>query len=279
MKVLNSFFVLSNGVKIPKLGFGTWQIKPGEDTYNAVTDALYNGYRHIDTAEGYRNEAAVGRAIKDSGLRREEVFITSKLESHIKTYDEAQAAFYKTLKALGTDYLDLFIIHAPWPWDEIGKNCNKGNVEAYKAMEELYMLGKIRAIGVSNFEIEHLENIIKNCDIVPHVNQIGHFIGLNERHKDLIEYCEEREIFIIAYSPLGIGYLLQNETVNEVALRYEVSPAQICIRYLIQKGIATIPKSVHEERMIQNTEVDFVIDEEDMLILDNVKGDPRKWEG
>ncbi|MDD3712189.1 MAG: aldo/keto reductase [Candidatus Izemoplasmatales bacterium] len=276
MKVLNSYYVLSNGVKIPKIGFGTWQIKPGMDTYNAVSLALANGYRHIDTAEGYKNEASVGKAIKDSGLRREEVFITSKLESHIKTYEGAQAAFKKTLKALGTDYLDLFIIHAPWPWSEMGKNCNKGNVEAYKAMEEQYMLGKIRAIGVSNFEIEHLENIISNCDIVPHVNQIGHFIGLD--HKNLIEYCEEREIFIVAYSPLGIGYLLNNPTVKEIAEKYEVAPAQICIRYLLQKGMAPIPKSVHEDRIIQNTEVDFVIKEEDMEILDNVKGDPRRWE-
>jgi diketogulonate reductase-like aldo/keto reductase len=275
MKVLNSFYVLSNGVKLPKLGFGTWQIKPGEDTYNAVTLALENGYRHIDTAEGYQNESSVGKAIRDSGLRREEVFITSKLESHIKTYEGAKKAFNKTLKSLGTDYLDLFIIHAPWPWSEMGKNCDAGNVEAYKAMEELYMLGKIRAIGVSNFEIEHLENIIKNCDIVPHVNQIGHFIGLD--HRDLIEYCEDREIFLIAYSPLGIGYLLSNETIKDVAKKYEATPAQICIRYLLQKGMAPIPKSVHEERIIENSEVDFVIKEEDMDILDQIKGDPRRW--
>jgi diketogulonate reductase-like aldo/keto reductase len=275
MKVLNSFFVLSNGVKIPKLGFGTWQINPGEDAYNAVSMALANGYRHIDTAEGYKNESSVGKAIKDSGLRREEVFITSKLESHIKTYEGAKKAFAKTLKALGTDYLDLFIIHAPWPWNEMGKNCDEGNVQAYKAMEELYMLGKIRAIGVSNFEIEHLENIIKNCDIVPHVNQIGHFIGID--HKDLIEYCEDKEIFIIAYSPLGIGYLLSNDIIKEVANKYEVSPAQICIRYLLQKGMAPIPKSVHEERIIQNSEVDFVIEDCDMEVLDKIKGDPRRW--
>jgi diketogulonate reductase-like aldo/keto reductase len=157
----------------------------------------------------------------------------------------------------------------------MGKNCDEGNVQAYKAMEELYMLGKIRAIGVSNFEIEHLENIIKNCDIVPHVNQIGHFIGID--HKDLIEYCEEKEIFIIAYSPLGIGYLLSNEIIKEVANKYEVSPAQICIRYLLQKGMAPIPKSVHEERIIQNSEVDFVIEDCDMGVLDKIKGDPRRW--
>ncbi|PKK94484.1 MAG: hypothetical protein CVV60_06170, partial [Tenericutes bacterium HGW-Tenericutes-5] len=193
----------------------------------------------------------------------------------IKTYEGAKKAFAKTLKALGTDYLDLFIIHAPWPWNEMGKNCDEGNVQAYKAMEELYMLGKIRAIGVSNFEIEHLENIIKNCDIVPHVNQIGHFIGID--HKDLIEYCEEKEIFIIAYSPLGIGYLLSNEIIKEVANKYEVSPAQICIRYLLQKGMAPIPKSVHEERIIQNSEVDFVIEDCDMGVLDKIKGDPRRW--
>lgn len=276
MKVIDSYYVLSNGVKLPKIGFGTWQIKPGEDTLRAVSLALKNGYRHIDTAEGYYNEASVGQAIKESGLKREDVFITSKLESHIKTYEGAKEYFLESLKKLDTDYLDLFIIHAPWPWSEMGKDCETGNVLAYKAMEELYHEGKVRAIGVSNFEVKHLQNILDNCEVVPHVNQIGYFIGLDQ--SKTINFCKEHNIFVEAYSPLGIGYLLSNETVNEVAKKYNVGPAQICLRYLLQKGVAPLPKSVHEQRMIQNTEVDFVIKDEDMLVLDQVKGDPRRWD-
>ncbi len=276
MKVIDSYYVLSNGVKLPKIGFGTWQIKPGEDTVRAVSLALKNGYRHIDTAEGYYNEASVGQAIKESGLKREDVFITSKLESHIKTYEGAKEYFLESLKKLDTDYLDLFIIHAPWPWSEMGKDCETGNVLAYKAMEELYHEGKVRAIGVSNFEVKHLQNILDHCEVVPHVNQIGYFIGLDQ--SKTIRFCKEHNIFVEAYSPLGIGYLLSNETVKEVAKKYSVSPAQICLRYLLQKGVAPLPKSVHEQRMIQNTQVDFVIKDEDMLVLDQVKGDPRRWE-
>lgn len=276
MKVIDSTYELSNGVKIPKIGFGTWQIKPGEETEKAVGLALKNGYRHIDTAEGYQNEESVGKAIKNSGLNREEVFITTKLESHIKTYEGAKEYFLDSLKKLDTDYLDLFIIHAPWPWSDMGKNCDEGNVEAYKAMEEFYRAGKVRAIGVSNFEVKHLQNILDNCEIVPHVNQIGYFIGIDQ--SKTIDFCRKQNIFVEAYSPLGIGYLLSNETVKDMAEKYSVSPAQICIRYLIQKKVAPLPKSVHENRIIQNTQVDFEIKNEDMLILDQVKGDPRRWE-
>ncbi len=275
MKVLNQTYTLNNGVKMPKIGFGTWQIKPGDETYNAVSLALKNGYRHIDTAEGYQNEKSVGEAVRDSGIPREEIFVTSKLESHIKDYEGALRAFDKTLEALGFDYLDLFIIHAPWPWSEMGKDCKEGNVEAYKAMEKIYQSGRVKAIGVSNFSPEDIENILTNCKIIPAVNQIGYFIGLDQ--SKTISYCEEKGIFIEAYSPLGIGYLLDNPIINEVAKKYKVSPAQICIRYLLQKGTAPLPKSIHESRLIQNTEVDFDIWAEDMALLDTIKGDPRRW--
>lgn len=276
MSVLQETYTLSNGVKIPKIGLGTWQVKEGDEAYNSVLLALKNGYRHIDTAEGYQNEESVGRAVRDSGIAREEIFVTSKLESHIKDYEGAKKAFAETLEKLGFDYIDLFIIHAPWPWSEMGKDCREGNVLAYKAMEEVYKEGKARAIGVSNFSPSDIENIIEHCEIVPHVNQIGYFIGLDQ--SETIEYCNQHNIFIEAYSPLGIGYLLQNEDIQKVAKKYNKSTAQICIRYLLQKGTSPLPKSTHEQRIIQNSEVDFEISEEDMAFLDTIKGDPRRWE-
>ncbi|QMS84614.1 aldo/keto reductase [Candidatus Xianfuyuplasma coldseepsis] len=276
MNILQETYTLSNGVKIPKIGLGTWQSKPGDEAYNAVLLALKNGYRHIDTAEGYQNEESVGRAVRDSGIPREEIFITSKLESHIKTYEGAKKAFEETLEKLGFDYLDLFLIHAPWPWSEMGKNCDEGNVEAWKAMEEFYKAGKIRAIGVSNFDPNHIKNILDNTDIVPHVNQIGYFIGLDQ--SKTIEYCNQKNIFIEAYSPLGIGYLLDNKDIQNVAKKYNKSTAQICIRYLLQKGTAPLPKSTHEHRIIENGDVDFEIAADDMAFLDTIKGDPRRWE-
>jgi diketogulonate reductase-like aldo/keto reductase len=275
VKVINQTYTLNNGIKIPKIGFGTWQIKPGDETYNSVLCALKHGYRHIDTAEGYRNERSVGEAVRDSGIPREEIFVTSKLESHIKDYEGALRAFDQTMEELGLDYVDLFIIHAPWPWSEMGKDCKEGNVLAYQAMEEIYTSGRVKAIGVSNFSPSDIQNILDHCEIVPAVNQIAYFIGIDQ--SETISYCQSKGIFIEAYSPLGIGYLLDNPTINEVAKKYHVSPAQICIRYLIQKETAPLPKSIHESRIKENTEVDFEIKEEDMNLLDTVKGDPRRW--
>ena len=276
MKLLNQTKTLNNGVKIPMIGLGTWQVEDGDSAYNAVKLALKNGYRHIDTAQGYGNEESVGRAIKDSGIPREEIFITSKLESHIKSYDETLAAFEKTIKNLGIEVLDLFLIHAPWPWSEMGKNCDEGNVQAFKAMEKLYQEGRIRAIGVSNFSPKDIDNIIAHCDTVPHVNQIGYFIGLDNDEIDA--YCAEKNILIEAYSPLAIGFALSNDTIIRTAEKYNVTPAQICIRYCIQKNTVPLPKTTKEHRMIENADVDFEISDADMKVLNNVKGDPRRWE-
>lgn len=276
MSILNERYTLNNGVTLPKIGFGTWQVENGDEAFNSVSLALKNGYRHIDTAQGYQNEVSVGKALKASGLKREEVFITSKLESHIKTYQETKDSFYQSLKNLDTDYLDLFIIHAPWPWSEMGKDCKEGNVQAYKAMEELYHEGLIKAIGVSNFSPDDIQNILDHTSVVPAVNQIGYFIGMDQ--KDTIDFCNKHNIFIEAYSPLGIGYLLSNEDIKKVALKYQKSPAQICIRYLLEKNTAPLPKSVHENRIIENSEVDFTIEKEDMDFLDTIKGDPRRWD-
>ena len=275
MKEFVSKYKLFNGVELPKIGFGTWQIKPGEETYTSVALALKNGYRHIDTAAAYQNEQSVGKAIKDSGIPREEIFITPKLPAEIKDYELAKKTLSKSLDLLGIDYVDLYLIHAPWPWNEMGKDCKKGNIAVYKAMEEFYKEGKIKAIGVSNFSPDDIQNIIDNCEIVPQVNQIGYFIGINQ--SETISYCKEKNIFIIAYSPLGIGYLLTNEDIQTIADKYNVSSAQICLRYLLQKGVAALPKSTHESRIIQNSQLDFEISETDMRFLDTIKGDPRRW--
>jgi diketogulonate reductase-like aldo/keto reductase len=274
--MLKETYMLSNQVAIYKIGFGTWQIPNGQDTYQAVKEALEVGYRHIDTAQGYGNEESVGRAVKDSGLNRKDIFITTKLESHIKNYDDALKALYKSLKALDMEYIDLVLIHAPWPWSEIGKDCNEGNVEAWKALETFYNEGKARSIGVSNFEPEHIQYVIDRSEIIPHVNQIGYFIGLDQ--SKTIDYCKKNNIFIEAYSPLGIGYLLDNQEIQDMAVKYNKTAAQICIRYLLQKGTAPLPKSVHKHRMIENADVEFVISNEDMNQLDQIKGDPRRWE-
>lgn len=275
MKTIHDVYVLKNGVKMPKVGFGTWQIPDGEICYNAVAQALKHGYRHIDTAAAYRNEKSVGKAIKDSGLPRDQVFVTSKLQSHIKTYQETLDAFDKTLKELDMDYLDLYLIHAPWPWNEMGKDCSAGNVEAFKAMEKLYKDGKVRAIGVSNFSPKDLDNILKHCEIIPHVNQIAFFIGNNQ--EETHTYCQNKGILVEAYSPLAIGYALSNEAIQNMAKAYGVTPAQLCIRYCIEKGTAPLPKSTHESRIIENTGLDFKIKPEDVKFLDTIKDDPRRW--
>ncbi|MBU1093389.1 MAG: aldo/keto reductase [Firmicutes bacterium] len=275
MKTLIQTYTLSNGVKIPKIGFGTWQVPNGDVAYQSVALALKNGYRHIDTAAAYQNEESVGKAIKDSGIPREEIFVTSKLQSHIKTYAGALEAFEKTMEALDIGYLDLYLIHAPWPWNEIGKDCSKGNVLAFKALEKLYNDGRVRAIGVSNFNTKDLDNILEHCAIVPHVNQIGYFIGHNEKETD--DYCKAKNILVEAYSPLAIGHLLKNNDIQDMAKKYDVTPAQICIRYCIQKDVAPLPKSTHESRIIENAAVDFEIDAKDMIYLDSINDDPRKW--
>ena len=276
MKEYQKTYKLINGVEIPKIGFGTWQIPNGDVAYNSVSMALKNGYKHIDTALAYGNEESVGKAIEDSNFLREEIFVTTKLPAEIKDYKSAEEAFLKSLKYLGLEYIDLYLIHAPWPWSNMGKDCKTGNVEVYEVLEKYYKLGKIRAIGVSNFSPEDLDNIIDNCEIVPHVNQIGYFIGMDQTKT--IEYCINKNIFIEAYSPLGIGYLLSNNDIKDVAEKYEVSAAQICIRYLLQKGVVALPKSTHESRMIQNSCLDFEIKKGDMDFLDTIKGDPRRWD-
>jgi diketogulonate reductase-like aldo/keto reductase len=268
MSVLKEKFVLSNGIEIPKIAFGTWQIPNGDVAYDAVRLALKHQYRHIDTAAAYKNEPSVGKAIKDSGIPREEIFVTTKLESHIKTYQGALDAFDKTLKDLGLSYVDLYLIHAPWPWSEIGKNCDKGNIDAWKALEVIYKSGRAKAIGVSNFSVHDLENIMAHTNIVPHVNQIALHIGRDQ--SEIEDYCKKHKILVEAYSPLGTGKILDKPEIVDMAKKYQVTPAQICIRYCLEKHTLPLPKSTHESRMIENSHVDFRISADDMKILETI---------
>lgn len=277
MSFLKDTYTLSNGVKIPKIGFGTWQVPNGDVAYQAVKDALDSGYIHIDTAYDYRNEKSVGQAIKDSKIPRNELFVTSKLPSHIKTFDETDAHFSETIQNLGDDYIDLFLIHAPWPWSDMGKDCREGNAQAWNKMIELYEAKKIRAIGVSNFNVSDLKDLIERTGFIPHVNQIGFFAGQFKKQQETIEFCIENNILVEAYSPLAIGHALDHPVVLEIAQRYEKTPAQILIRYTLAKNTLPLPKSTKKHRMIENAAVDFDLDDHDVMILDALDHDPRKW--
>jgi diketogulonate reductase-like aldo/keto reductase len=267
MKQLTEVYTLYNGVKIPKVGYGTWQI-PNSEAYQTTLDALSVGYRHIDTAKAYRNEKAVGRAIKDSGLNREDIFVTSKLPAEIKGYDVTLKAFNETMSDLGLEYLDLYLIHAPWPWDKMGKDCTKENIESWKAMEVLYKEGKIRSIGVSNFSPKDIQAILDNCEIVPMVNQIRYFIGLTQ--KETVEFCHKHNILVEAYSPLATGKVFNDQKIKEIADQLGVSVAQLCIRYCIAKGTLPLPKTTHKGRMEENASLEFDISKELLVILDTL---------
>ena len=264
--ILNETFTLANGVEIPKIGLGTWQIPDGDDTYNSVMFALKNGYRHIDTAKAYGNEASVGRAIKDFGIAREDIFVTTKLPAECKGYDIAKKCFEESLLDLDLGYIDLYLIHAPWPWDKMGMDCTEGNIESWKALEEIYESGKARAIGISNFAPEHIQPILDNCKVVPMVDQISFHVGNRQEH--IVSKCKENNIQLMAYSPLATGGLVNDEYVAKIAEKYNATIPQICVRYCIQKGAVAIPKSTKEERIISNVQVDFEISDEDMAYLD-----------
>ncbi len=267
MKTLTDVYTLYNGVKIPKVGYGTWQI-PNSEAYQCTLDALSIGYRHIDTAKAYRNEKAVGKAIKDSGLKREDIFVTSKLPAQTKGYQETLQAFSETMNDLGLDYLDLYLIHAPWPWDEIGKDCTEGNIQSWKAMEQLFKEGKIKSIGVSNFSPKDIQALLDTCEIVPMVNQIRYFIGNTQ--KDTVDFCKKHNILIEAYSPLATGKIFNNHKVQKVADKLGVSIAQLSIRYCIDRNTLPLPKTTHKGRMEENAKLDFIIPKEDLDFLDTL---------
>ena len=262
-------YLLENGVQIPKLGFGTWQIRVGDAAYRSVQSALRTGYQHVDTARAYGNESSVGQAVRDSGLARDEVFITSKLPAQVKSYEEAHQSFETTMSELGLDQLDLYLIHAPWPWDEIGKDCSEGNKQAWRAMEEIYRSGRVRAIGVSNFIVSDLKSLSETWEIKPMVNQIKFHIGYTE--PDVTEFCQANNILVEAYSPLATGRILDSDTIAEMGRKYGKSVAQVCIRYALQKNTLPLPKSTHEQFIKENADVDFEISSDDMNYLDSLE--------
>lgn len=268
---INEFYTLSNGIQIPNIGFGTWQID-NDIASRCVLDALDSGYIHIDTAIAYGNEVGVGEAVKASNIKREDIFITSKIPAEIKTYEDAKRCIDESLKRLDVSYIDLMLIHAPRPWSLMGPNPTyryfKENIEVYKALEEAYLEGKLKSIGVSNFDKDDIENIFSNCKIKPHVNQICVFIG--NTPFDLIRYCKEQNILVEAYSPLGTGKLLKNEKAKIIADKYNVSIAQLGIRYCLQIGTLPLPKSVSKSHIEENKNVDFIISGEDMDILKKI---------
>lgn len=266
----NAVFLLSNGVKIPATGFGTWQIPDGKIAFDAVSQALQCGYRHIDTARNYGNEQSVGKAIKESGILRSDIFVTSKLPAEVKTYKETLESFDISLSSLGLGYIDLYLIHAPWPWNRQGYDYSRENIEVWKAMEEIYKSGRCRAIGVSNFEISDLVAILDNCSIKPMVNQIRYFIGNTQN--GLVNFCRQNNILVGGYSPLATGAILTNKKVAAIAEKYDATLPQICIRYVMQKGVIPLPKSTNPTHIKQNAEVDFEIAASDMEYLDSLSG-------
>lgn len=271
MNHVSDNLTLHNGVKIPGLGFGVWQISPLH-TAKCVRTAIKAGYRNIDTAEGYMNEKGVGegvrQAMEEYGRKREEIFVSTKLWNSHRGYDKAMKAFEVSLKKLGLEYLDLYLIH--WPavsrwhddWREI-------NWSTWKAFEELYRDGRIKAIGVSNFLAHHVQALTEDSDIKPMVNQIEYHVGFGQIKST--EYCQANGIVVEAWSPLGSGGVLRNGELNQIAGKYGKSAAQICIRWLLQKNIVPLPKSTHEKYILENADVfDFSISEEDMTAIDRI---------
>ena len=269
MSVLTEAYTLRNGTQIPQVGFGTWLLEEGDECYDAVADALRLGYRHIDTARAYGNEASVGRAVRDSGIPREQLYITSKLPAQAKAYDRALEEFEITMDQIGLDYLDLYLIHAPWPWDEIGKDCRLENQQIWKAMEEFLASGRIRAIGVSNFETDDLNSLLPACETLPMVNQIRWFIGLDP--SATVATCAENDIVVEAYSPFAHGLIVNHPEIGDIAASYDVSAPQLCIRYLLQRGAVVLPKATTTAHIAQNAELDFAISDADLAVLDAMR--------
>ncbi|MCM1222165.1 MAG: aldo/keto reductase [Lachnospiraceae bacterium] len=268
--ILEDKYTLSNGVQIPKLGLGTWFIRD-KDAAEAVRQAAGLGYRLVDTAQAYQNEAGVGEGIRTCGVPREEMFVTSKVAAEAKSYAEAKKAVNDILAKTGLSYLDLVIIHAPQPWNEFrndGKRYFAENKEAWKALEEAYESGRVKAIGVSNFLVDDLENILADCKIKPMVNQV--LCHISNTPEEVLAFCEKNGILVEAYAPIAHGQVLKNKEIKAVAEKYGVTVAQLCIRYTIQLGTVSLPKTDNPAHMKENASVDFEISDADMELLKKV---------
>lgn len=264
--ILQETYTLANGVEIPKLGLGTWLIDKA-DAEQAVKEAIGIGYRHIDTAQDYHNEAEVAAGIKTCGVSRDEIFLTTKLAARYKSYKDSVAAIDGSLKVMGLDYVDLMIIHSPQPWDKFGQSDRffDGNQEAWRALEEAQKAGKIRAIGLSNFQTQDIDNILKSCTVAPVVNQI--LAHVSNTPAELIKYSQDKGMLIEAYSPIGHGELFKIDKISQMAEKYGVSVPQLCIRYTLQLDLLPLPKTANPDHMKNNAKVDFEISEDDMKIL------------
>ena len=262
---------LSNGVVVPQLALGTWFIDD-DKAAEAVREAVKIGYRHVDTAQAYANERGVGEGVRTAGIPREELFVTTKVAAEHKDYESAARSIDESLAAMGLDYLDMMIIHSPQPWVEVNQSDDRyfeGNLEAWRALTDAYKAGKIRAIGVSNFQKEDIDNIWDNAEVKPMVNQV--LCHISNTPLGLIDYCQSKGIVMEAYSPVAHGEALKNPKIAEMAAKYGVTIPQLCIRYDLQLGTITLPKTANPEHMKSNADVDFEISSEDMEALKHVE--------
>jgi len=263
-------YTLSNGIHIPKLGLGTWFIDD-KDAAQAVKDAVETGYRHIDTAQAYGNESGVGEGVRTCGPKREEIFVTTKLAAEVKSYEGAVAAIDESLQKMGLEYVDMMLIHSPQPWADFGVDDRffEGNKKAWRALEDAYKAGKIRAIGISNFQKEDIDNLFESCSVAPMVNQIlAHVTNVPEK---LIRYSQEKGMLVEAYSPMGHGELFKNKRLVKMAEQYGVSLPQLCIRYTLQMGLLPLPKTANPQHMKSNAALEFLISDADMNVLNNME--------
>jgi diketogulonate reductase-like aldo/keto reductase len=276
MKSLSDTYKLNNGAGIPCVGFGTWQTPDGKVAVAAIQEALAAGYRHIDTAAAYGNEGSVGRAVRESGLKREEIFITTKLPNPDHGYEATHRSFNESMKKLGLEYLDLYLVHWPNPV-KFRSNWKEANAGTWKAFEELYKAGRIRSIGVSNFMPRHLEALMETAQVEPMVNQIRLCPG--ETDPETSKYCKARGIILEAYSPLGTGIMFDVPEMKAMAAKYKKSIAQVCIRWSLQMGFLPLPKSVTASRIRENADVfGFELSPADALAIASLKdyfGAPR----
>ncbi len=266
---MENFYRLPNGVKIPAIGFGTYRTSAGKTAKQSVADALSAGYRSIDCAAIYRNESSVGEAIEESGLDRSQLFVTSKLWNDEKGYRSTYQAFEKTIEDLKLDYLDLYLIH--WPIAKATKDdWRKANQETWRALEELYAMGRIRAIGVSNFRKNHLLSLMNYATIQPMVNQIEFHPGYKQR--ETVEFCKSSNLMVEAWAPLANGAVFQNEELKRLAGLYGKTVSQIVLRWIYQKGIVPLPKSITPDRIMENIDIfDFELQAEDVVCIDELE--------